>query len=162
MYFVLCLGEAAVFVVLLSLYRAATKADIVSFLSSNIGMVFLSSLAVAVCSFSWAVYAILKSTHHRRKQQVMALGLNVVMLSLLLGTLEAMSLAISKQTVIGETLLGVTLFPKNWSTFAEPRRKVIADFVSNSSHFIYDPLLGWTTGPSQGDRKGIYFSSTEG
>ena len=68
MYFVLCLGEAAVFVALLSLYRAATKPDIVSFLSSNIGMVFLSSLAVAVWSFSWAVYAILKSAHHRRKQ----------------------------------------------------------------------------------------------
>ena len=162
MFFVLCAGEAGILLVVLSLYRAAAKPDVTSFLCSLTGVVFLCSSIIVAFSVGWTIHAILKSNPSSRKLQFMAFGLNLVMLFLTLGTTEVMSFVLSKQTVAGETLLGVFLYPRKFSTFAAQRKQAMDQMVPESSYYVYDPLLGWTVGPSRSDQTWENVSSSEG
>lgn len=162
MFFVLCAGEAGIVLVLLSLYRAATKPDVSSFLFSLPGIVFLCSSVIVAVSVGWTIHAILKSNPSCRRHHFMALGMNLVTLFFTLGTTEVMSFALSKHTAVGETLLGVPLYPNLWSTGAEERKKAIDEMALESNYHVYDPLLGWTVGPSRSDQTGQDLSSSEG
>ena len=162
MFFVLCAGEAGIVLVLLSLYRAATKPDVSSFLFSLPGIVFLCSSVIVAVSVGWTIHAILKSNPSCRKHHFMALGMNLVTLFLTLGTTEVMSFALSKHTAVGETLLGVALYPNLWSTGAAERKKAIDEMALESYYHVYDPLLGWTVGPSRRNQTGQNLSSSEG
>jgi hypothetical protein len=162
MFFVLCAGEAGIVLVVLSLYRAATKPDVSSFLCSLPGVVFLCSSMIVAFSVGWTIHAILTSNLSCRKHQLMALGLNLVMLFLTLGTTEVMSFVLSKQTAAGDTLLGVLLYPKHWSAGTAQRKKAYDEMVPESSYYVHDPLLGWTVGRSRSDKNGQDLSSSEG
>lgn len=162
MFFVLCAGEAGIVLVLLSLYRAAIKPDVSSFLFSLPGIVFLCSSVIVTVSVGWTIHAILKSNPSCRRHHFMALGMNLVTLFLTLGTTEVMSFALSKHTAVGETLLGVPLYPNLWSTGAAERKKAIDEMALESYYHVYDPLLGWTVGPSRSNQTGQNLSSSEG
>jgi len=162
MFFMLCAGEAGIVLLLLSLYRAATKPDVWSFLYSLPGIVFLCSLVIVAVSVGWTIHAILTSNPSCRRHHFMALGLNLVTLFLTFGTTEVMSFALSKHTAVGQTFLGVLLYPKHWSTVTAQQQKVLDDEVRESSYYVYDPLLGWTVGRSRSNPAEQEVSSTDG
>ena len=98
----------------------------------------------------------------KRKRVALAIGANLVMLVLTLGSTELLARLVSKQSPAGETLLGVLLYPKEWSQFADYYRNLINEMTHEGSHAAYDPVLGWTVAPSHTDRTGLYLSSAEG
>jgi hypothetical protein len=162
MFFALCAGEAAIGFILLSLYRAATKPDVWSFLYSLPGIVFLCSSVIVAISVGWITQAILTSNRSWRRHHVMAIGLNLVMLFLMVATTEVMSFALSKHTAVGQTLLGVVLYPKHWARGTEQQQKALDEAARESSYYNYDPLLGWTVGRSRSNPAEQEVSSTDG
>jgi hypothetical protein len=92
----------------------------------------------------------------------MAIGMNLVMLVLTLGSTEIFARLLSKQNAAGEEVLGVILYPKQWSQVAAYHKKVIDEVNYEDSYLAYDRILGWTVAPSSSDRTGLYFSSAEG
>ena len=80
--------------------------------------------------------------------------MNLVMLVLTLGSTEIFARLLSKQTAAGETVLGVLLYPKQWSQFAAYHKKVIDEIAHEGSYVVYDPILGWTVAPSRSDETG--------
>ena len=92
----------------------------------------------------------------------MAIGMNLVLLVMMLGSTEILARLLSKQIAEGETVLGVLLYPKQWSQFAAYHKKVIDEIAHQGSYVVYDPILGWTVAPSRSDKTGLYFSSAEG
>ena len=103
-----------------------------------------------------------QSTPADKRRVAFAIGMNLVMLVLTVGSTELFARYVSKQTPAGKTLLGVLLYPKEWSEFAAYYRKVIEEIAHGSSYEVYDPVLGSTVSPSRIDRTGFYLSSTEG
>lgn len=162
MFFALCAGETALFLALLSLYRAATKPDIWSWLLSTPGVVFLCSSIIIIFSIGWAIRRVKNCVPANKKYVFMAIGMNLFMLVLTIASTEILSRLLSKQTAAGETVLGVLLYPKEWSKFAAHYKKVIDEMTRESSFATYDPILGWTVAPSRGDKTGLQFSSAEG
>lgn len=162
MVFALYAAEAAGFLSLVSLYRAATKPDIWSFFASTPGIMFVSMSMITVFSSGVIIRNLRQSAPALKKRAAMVIGMNLVMLVLMFGSTELLARLLSKQTPAGKTFLGVLLYPKEWSQFAAYYRTVIEDIAHGSSYEIYDPVLGWTVLPSRTDRTGFYMSSVEG
>lgn len=161
MFFALCAVEAGVFLMLLGLYRAATKPDIWSFLGSTPGKLFLCSSMVTLFSIGVIIY-IVRVDPLDKKRVTLAVSMNLLMLVLTLGSTEVLARILSKQTAAGETFLGVLLYPKEWPRIAAYYRGVLDEIVREGSFVVYDPILGWTVVPSRTDRTGLYSSSAEG
>jgi len=159
MFFALCAVEAGVFLSLLSLYRAATRPDLSSFLVSTPGRMFVGSCLVTVLSLGVLMHTIRKAVPRR---VALAISMNLLMLVLTIGSTELLARVLSKQTRTGETLFGVLLYPKEWSQFATYYRQVVDDLVQEGSYLIHDPTLGWTVGAARTDKTGLYSSSIEG
>jgi len=162
MFFALCATETGVFLSLLGLYRAASKSDVWSFFFSTPGKLFLCSSMVTMFAIGVIIYVLKTSTPLDKKRVALAISMNVVMLVLTLGSTEALARILSKQTAAGETFLGVLLYPKEWPRIATYYRAVLDETVREGSFAVYDPILGWTVGPSRTDRTGLYSSSAEG
>jgi hypothetical protein len=162
MFFALCAAEAGMFLSLLGLYRAATKPDMWSFLDSTPGKLFLSSCIVTLFSIGIIVHILRRSAPKDKKRVALAISVNLVMLVLTLGSTEVLARNLSKQTAAGETFLGVLLYPKEWSQITAYYKDVLDEMVREGSFDVYDPILGWTVGPSRIDRTRSYFSSDEG
>jgi hypothetical protein len=161
-FFALCASEAAIFLALVSLYRAATKPDVWSFLLSNPGWIFLCSSIIIVFSIGWAIRTVRNCVPTNKKYVFVAIGMNLVMLVLTLGSTEIVARLLSKQTAAGETVLGVILYPKQWSQVAAYYKKVIDEIANAKNYVAYDRILGWTPAPFRSDRTGLYLSSSEG
>jgi len=161
-FFALCAGEAALFLALLSLYRAATKPDIWAWLISTPGMLFVCLSIIFISSFGWVIHTLKTCAPSNKRHVFMAVGMNLVMLVLTLGNTELLARVLSKQTAAGETVLGVLLYPKEWSKFAAHYKKRIDEMTRKGSFATYDRILGWTVTPSYIDRTGQYLSSVEG
>ena len=161
-FFALCAGEAAIFLALVSLYRAATKPDVWSFLLSPPGLAFVCSSVVIAFSIGWVIRTVINCVPTNKKYVFMVIGMNLVMLLLTLGSTEILVRLLSTQTAAGETVLGRPLYPKRWSQVAAYHKKLIDEIAYAESYVAYDRILGWTMAPSSSDRTGLYFSSAEG
>ena len=161
-FFALCACEAGIFLALLSLYRAATKPDIWSFLLSNPGLAFVCSSIIIVFSIGWAIRTVRNCVPTNNKYVFMAIGMNLVLLILTLGSTEILARLLSKQRAADEILLGRMLYPQQWSQFAAYQKKVIDEIAHEYSVMAYDGILGWTVAPSRSNKTGLYFSSAEG
>jgi hypothetical protein len=122
-FFALWVCEAGLCLALLSLYRAATKPDIWSFLLNNPGVAFLCSSILIVFSIGRAIRILRKCAPSNKRYVFMAIGMNLVMLILTFGSVEILVRLLSKQTNAGETVLGVLLYPKEWPIFAAHHKK---------------------------------------
>jgi len=162
MFFALCTAEAALLPFLLSLYRAETKGDLFSFLFSVPGIIFLSSSLLLTISAFWIVYALRQGGPSKRKQLLMAVGMNVVMLILVVGSIELLTRLLSKSTDKGEALLGVDLYPREWATVVAKQKQALEEAARGGSYLIHDRILGWTVASSYDDKTGQELSSSEG
>ena len=170
--FFLC--EGAIFMGLLSLYRAATRPDFPSFLSSNPGWIFIFSCTIIVCSIGWAVQILRQGTPVTRKSAYLWIGMNIVTVVLMFGGAELLARLLSLEIATGgvhhidethhveEKLFGHTLYPANWARSAGNIQKITDRMANEGSYLIDDPVLGWSNGHSRRDKTGRYFSSAEG
>ena len=165
--------EAGIFLALLSLYRAATRSDIWSFLRSNAGWMFLCSSILIISSLGWAIHMVRKCAPTKIRTMYLWMGMNLVMLVLMLGSVEILARVLSKQVGTGqiesgqvhrldERLLGRILYPQQWSQFSANTKMVIDRMVHEGSYLAQDRILGWTITPSRRDETGQYLSSAEG
>jgi hypothetical protein len=173
-YLSLCLCEGAIFLALVSLYRAATRPDFTSFLSSNPGRIFVFCCIIIVCSIAWVIFTVWQSTTATRKTAYLWIGMNVVTVVIMFGSAELLARLLSIEIAVGrvhhidethhveEKLFGHTLYPTNWSRFAGNIQKVINRMGPEGSYLVNDPVLGWKNGHSRTDKTGRYFSSVEG
>lgn len=150
------------FLALLSLYRASTKPDGLSFVFSTPGIVFLASAITFALFLGWLIRALPRSSRLNRRQTYMAISVHFVTLALLIGSLEMMARFASKQTASGETLLGSVLYPKNWLNFSHYYHGIIDEMRRDGSYLMHDENLGWTILPSRRDKTGLQLSSAEG
>jgi hypothetical protein len=127
---------------------------------SSPGAVLFGASAIALFSIGWTVW-ILRKIGQKRKV-FMEIIMNLVMLVLAVGSAELVGHLLVKQTASGETVLGVVLYPKDWSKFASYYQKVIDRMAQESSHNTFDGVLGWGLTPSHTDVTGEYFNSAEG
>jgi len=82
--------------------------------------------------------------------------MNLLMIVLTVGTIEVLARVHAKQTLAGESLLGVLLYPKEWSQFSGTYQKIIDEKGRQGSYTTYDPMLGWTVAPSRSNKSGLY------
>jgi hypothetical protein len=151
-----------VFLSLVSLYRAATRSEASYFFDSTPGWIFVCSCIVVLFSVSIIICTLKLSTPANKRRIAFAICMNLVILVLTFGSTELLARLLSKQIPAGKTLLGVLLYPKEWSEFAAYYKNVIEEIAHGSSYEVYDPMLGWTVAASRRDRTGFYLSSTEG
>ena len=162
MFFALCAAEAGTFLSLLSLYRAATRPDILSFIHSTPGLTFLCATIVTVLCIAVITHRFIKSDSQDRKPLFQLIVMNLVVLILTLGTMETFARFQSRQVPGGRTLFGVQLYPREWSQVVSFYEKMLEEMEDEGSYVIYDPNLGWTVAPSRSDKSGLYASSTKG
>lgn len=160
MFIALCVCETAAFLLLLSLYRVSTKPDLLSFLQSFPGFIFLGAAITVVVSVGWILRTIHRCAPPNRKFLIMAMGMNILVLSL---TFTAMELGLRMLSgPNNEAILGVVLYPKQWSRFLSQAKETAKKIAHEGSYNIHDPILGWTIAPSYNGRESREFSSTEG
>jgi len=162
LFFALCAAEAALLPLLLSLYRADTKADFLSFLFSVPGIIGFCALILLTSSVIWIVYTLRQEEPSKRKHLLMAAGMNVMMLVLTLGSVELLSRLLSKSTDKGEAVHGVDLYPRMWATVLAKQRNALEEAARRGSYLVHDRFLGWTVAPSYDDGTGQELSSSEG
>jgi len=160
MFIALCVCETVGFLLLLSLYRASTKPDFPSFVQSFPGFIFLGAAITVAISVGWILRTIHRCAAPNRKLLIMPMGMNVLMLSLIFTAAE-----LGLRTLSGpnnESVLGVVLYPKQWSRFVLHAKETAKKIAHEGSYIIHDPILGWTIAPSYNGRENSEFSSTEG
>ncbi|BCA55348.1 hypothetical protein W02_24880 [Nitrospira sp. KM1] len=161
-FLILGAAEAGLFLAVLSLYRAAGKPDVWYFLFSLPGIVFLcSSLLIMVC-VTWMMRTVCSSDRQARRDALMGASMNLLLLPLVLGSLEATSRLLSRSSGSTETIFGIVLYPRHWVDVVSTTKSVIAEMAFTSPYLVPDPTLGWTIGPSRRSASGLRFSSTEG
>lgn len=160
MFIALCVCETAAFLLLLSLYRVSTKPNLLSFLQSFPGIVFLGAAITVAISVGWITRTIHRCASSNRKFLLMAVGMNFLMLSLAFTTLELGLRMLSRPS--NDTILGLILYPKEWSRFLSQAKETAKKIAHEGSYIIHDPILGWTIAPSYNGRESSEFSSTEG
>lgn len=171
MFLILGACEAGMFLLVLSLYRAATRPDIWSFLLSTPGWTFLLASTIVAFSIVWAIRILKKCDLANNRAMQLWITMNLVTMMLMLGSAEILARLLSGQVASGraqhldEMLLGRVLYPLDWGRFAENFRVVIDRMNHEGSFLVYDPTLGWTVASSASRREkdlDLYFSSVEG
>ena len=160
-YIALCVGEVAVFLALICLYRAAFYVDIFSFLQSRTGVLFLCSSIILTLSVLWVIRTIRFSSSDNRKLAI-ACAMNALMLILTVSSLEIGIRLLSTSTSTGETFRGVPLYPQKWTKVVARYKATLERMTHEDPFLIYEPILGWTVGPSRRNSSGQDISSAEG
>jgi hypothetical protein len=149
--------------VLLSLYRANSKADLVSFLFSRSGTIF----AIGILGFALASAV---NIHQFRKDMrtgslrsyFLTLAMNLVGVLLIVGTGELVVRLLSVKKPSGTTLGRKLLYPREWHDVAEYQLRALRKAAVQGSFMVFDSDLGWTIGSNRSSENGLYLSSVEG
>ena len=136
MFFALCAAEAGTFLSLLSLYRAATRPDILSFIHSTPGLTSFCATIVTVLCIAVITHRFIKSDSQDRKPLFQLIVMNLVVLILTLGTMETFARFQSRQVPGGRTLFGVQLYPREWSQVVSFYEKMIEEMEDEGSYVI--------------------------
>jgi hypothetical protein len=157
----LFLWELSIMVIAMAMYMKGERPFPV-FLPSNPGMVFLVAIAVALTAGVVIIYQYLASRRSAMRRFSVIVMMNLVTMVLVLMTVEATLRETSESSREGETLLSTVLRPKNWEKVALHNRDLLDRASGNLSYQVYDPVMGWTMGPSRRSADGLYWSSSEG
>jgi|CXWL01.1.fsa_nt_gi hypothetical protein len=161
-FFMLYVTEAAILLILLSLYRIDSKPDLTSFASSLPGVLLIVCSLVVVFSITWIVRTFRAGTLGERKPMIMALGMNIFTLMLTIGSVEMLVRLLTVQAPAGPIFLGKSLYPRLWTEVVARHRVTLGRMTHESTYIVPDPVLGWTSPPNRRDSTGLYISSLEG
>jgi hypothetical protein len=153
--------EASLVVVLQALHiKGETPFDV--FLPRLSGMVFLSAVGVFLMSGAVLIHRYLEHRRSPSRSFRMIVAMNVITVVMTVMTAEIAVRAVVRSYYGYEAIGSLVLKPKNWDAIKGHYRKLIKKQRGDLSYQVYDPLLGWTIGPSRLSSDGLYWSSPEG
>ena len=150
----LFLLELSIAVVPMAIYMKGERPFAV-FLPSKPGIVFLLAVVAIVVAGAVIVHQFLAHKRSPSGHFPMIVTMNVVTVILIVVTGEIALRAVSRNSVEGETVGSMVLRPKNWDTFSQHYRQLIERAGGDLSYLVYDDLMGWTVGPTDGAPMGF-------
>lgn len=158
----MCVGEFAGLVCLLSFYRVSAKPTLHVMFSSPLAWICLLGGLSAVVASAGSGFLAWRQWQSGSRRGMLAVLMNLIVVASLLLMIEgAVRLAADKR-VLGEELGGHLLYPRQWDSVAARYREVLAKARTKPTYIISDEVLGWTIGPARTSENGQYFSSLEG
>lgn len=157
----LFLLEAAIVIILQALHiKGETSFDV--FLPRLPGMVFLCAGGVFLVSGAFIVRRYLEHRRSPSRSFRFIVAMNIITVVLTVVTAEIAVRAVVRSYYGYEAIGALVLKPKNWDAIKGHYQKLIRKQRGDLSYQVYDPLLGWTVGPSRQSANGLYWSSPEG
>ena len=145
-----------------ALYRSANKPDVVSFVVSRPGVLFLLTFLVCLLSIAGIVWKVVSIRQAKSGPILPTVALNFVTLCAFfaLAELTVRSSVSEAQTI--KTIGSMPLLPRIWEETAA-RYSEIANRISDyETLFVGDDMLGWTVGPGRRSKDGLILGSAEG
>ena len=158
----LYLLELCAAAVIVSWYRLTQKTDLVSFVFSYTGLLFLTGVAGILWSGIITVRCYLLAQPGGSRSFSLTLAMNLITVFSLVATLELTVRLISANTIDGQQLLGTMLLPRDWNDVIARYSPAVRKVATENTFYVYDELLGWTVGPDKSGDAGRYLSSVEG
>gem|GEM_PF-498652 len=160
----LYLCELSALLIVLALYRLNTKPDLLSFLASGAGFFCLGGFGIFVVSTAFIIHQLRNS---RSRQLVLTILMNLITVTILMGSGELFIRIFSVQTPTGIEFGNLLLHPRSWQNLATRYINTRATASGNTNspgptYHVYDGLLGWTVGPNRRSENGLYVSGIEG
>ncbi|MBX3303976.1 MAG: hypothetical protein KF693_17330 [Nitrospira sp.] len=157
----LLLLEASIVVILQALHiKGETSFDV--FLPRLSGMVFLCASGAFLVSGAVIVRRYLEHRRSPSHSFLLVVAMNIITVVLTVVTAEIAVRAAVRSYYGYEAIGTLVLKPKNWNAIKGHYQKLIRKQRGDLSYHVYDPLLGWTVGPSRLSADGLYWSSPEG
>lgn len=157
----LFLLEASIVIILQALHIKGERYFDV-FLSGVTGMVFLCAVVVFLVSGAVFVRGYLEHRRSPSRSFRLIVTTNVITVVLTVVTAEIAVRAVVRSYYGYEAIGTLVLKPKDWDAIKSHYQKLIKEQRGDLSYQIFDPLLGWTIGPSRLSDDGLYWSSPEG
>ncbi len=132
------------------------------FLSGLTGRVFLCAVGVFLVSGAVSIRGYLEHRQSSSRSFRLIVAMNVVTMVLAVVIAEVTVRAVVRSYYGYEAIGTLVLRPKSWEAIKAHYQKLIRKQRGDLSYHVYDPLLGWTLGPSRGSADGLYWSSPEG
>lgn len=123
-------------------------------LFSGVGLALFALLALSI--------AFRAAQDHRRQRFWAPVILNLIVVGVLLGFIEAALRVISQPHALGQRIGSTVLLPYDWRSFAAANLELLQKSRSKAAYFVEDPVLGWSIAPSRTSADGLYSSSVEG
>ena len=158
----LYLSELAALLAVFTLYRSAGKPDLLSFVVSRPGILFLTASLVCVLSVVGIIQQLLKGRQTKSGQIIPTLATNLVPLLTVLTLAELTARLCVSITPAGPAFGSIPLRPRMWEEIAAHYSEIAKRRSEYDTFFVYDDLLGWTNGPSRRSEDGLFLSSVEG
>jgi hypothetical protein len=157
----LFLLEASIVVILQALHiKGETSFDV--FLLRLSGIVFLCASGVFLVSGAVFVRRYLEHRRSPSRSFHLIVAMNVITVVLTWVTAEIAVRVVVRSYYGYEAIGTLVLKPKSWDAIKGHYQKLIRKQRGDLSYQVYDPLLGWTIGPSRLSADGLYWSSPEG
>ena len=153
--------EASI-VVLLQALHIKGEESFGAFLPRKPGIVFLCASGVLLVS---GMICIRRYLEHRRSPSRsfrLIVAMNVITVMLTVVTAEVAVRAVVRNYYGYEAIGTLVLKPKDWGAIKAHYQKLIRKQRGDLSYQVYDPILGWTVGPSRQSANGLYWSTPEG
>lgn len=155
-------GVGAILLMLLSLYRFASKPDFASFAVSLPGIALWCAMLVIGCSGYWIIRLFSAGTVAKRRTYCVALVANGVATLIMAAGSELLLRGRSVDTPEGMKIGQTILRPLDWAQTVAHHRPILERMSREHPFFQYDPFLGWTLSPNRQSSNGLYRSGPEG
>ena len=157
----LFLLEASIVIILQALHiKGETSFNV--FLPRLSGRVFLCAVGVFLVSGAVVVRRYLEHRRSPSRSFRLIVAMNVITVALTVVAAEIAVRAVVRSYYGYKGIGNLVLKPKDWNAIKVHYQKLIKKQRGDLSYQIYDPLLGWTIGPSRLSADGLYWSSPEG
>jgi len=159
----LMLGEAGVVIMVLALYRAATKPDVMTFLTSVTGIAGLAGIGLFIVAGVLFIRRYCVAQGVAQKAIMLTAVMNFITVGLLFIVSEGTIRLFAVQSSTGQySFAGTTLYPRDWGELAARYRRILDQVDQQGGYYVYDSVLGWTVGSNRRSANGMYLSSREG
>ena len=160
----LYLAELCGLAIVFTLYRVSGRQDLLGFVSSLNGILFLTSALGFVLAGGVIAHQLAKSVRTgTRRQSLLVLVMNLVVVLLIVGTGEIALRLFSIKTPTGVTINGKRLHPRIWTGSCRTSCGCRQEGRHPAEAFlVFDELMGWTIGPSCESADKLYVSSADG
>lgn len=154
--------ELCALLLLLTLYRLASKATWLSFFSSLSGVLMVGAVMGLGGSAAIIVHQCYRSRHTRTQKCLLTVVMNFVSVLLLIVVGETTVRLFSVHTPMGVTFGRILLLPRSWDDVAKHLSAWVDKSAAKEAYLVYDSQFGWTVGVNRQNKNGLYSSSAEG
>ncbi|MGQ0811834.1 MAG: SGNH/GDSL hydrolase family protein [Nitrospiraceae bacterium] len=158
----LYLWQLSALLVVITLYRLATKGGVGSFLTSLPGVACLAALLILCVSITVIFHRLRYSLRAGSRLTLLTLIMNLVVVVLLCLACELTIRFLSVQTTMGAVIGDTLLPPREWRDVAVHYSGILRKAASRDTFLVYDDMLGWSPGSNRRSENGRFFSSVEG